>query len=704
MIIIFSGTTEGRSLSSMLSEKGIYHTVSVASEYGLSMMEKSDFAFVSVGKLDADGMADLIRGRIKNTGDNEDCIIIADATHPYAKEATENIKKAASILNAKYIRIKREDSMQENDKRIKYFETTEEIKNEIKNKGGNILLTTGSKELAAFTDGLSEELISRVFVRVLPTEESIRLCEDAKIKKQNIIAMHGPFGKDLNRVLIKQFDIKHLVTKDGGTAGGFEEKISAAKDENIDVYVISRPEEEAGGVSVEEAFGEILKTEGAIKEEQAEKADKKITQISTETTTSKEKNSDTYEDPTTIILAGIGPGKKDYLTENVRTEIKNADAVFGAKRMVEGIEGRVYEMYLPEDIIPVIKKENIKRAVILFSGDTGFYSGARKMRDGIKEALPDAKVKVVSGISSMSYFASRIGISYDDAKLFSIHGKSGEEDIKKLYNMILENRKVISLLSGGEDIRRLAKKLAGKDHSIHFIVGNNLSYEDETIDEMTPEEALDIRDLELPILLSINDKPEKRKLTGALSDESFIREGIPMTKECIRHECIRRLDLKEGDTVIDVGGGTGSVAIEIALLSDTLNVKTIEIKHEACELIKKNKEKHDAANLEIIEGDATDVLKEMKLPDAVFIGGSCGKLEEIVNILIEMKGKMNVCINSVTEKTTQTVERMITEKGFRDAKCVELSVTDTYYNGNEKSERVNNPVKIFSFKLGEEDE
>ena len=104
---------------------------------------------------------------------------------------------------------------------------------------GNVLLTTGAKELAAFA-ALSPE---RLFPRVLPTREGIAACEAASIPHKNIIAMQGPFSYALNCALIKQFSIRYLVTKDGGAVGGFAEKAQAAQDTGAQLIVVRRPAE-----------------------------------------------------------------------------------------------------------------------------------------------------------------------------------------------------------------------------------------------------------------------------------------------------------------------------------------------------------------------------------------------------------------------------------------------------------------------------
>ena len=104
---------------------------------------------------------------------------------------------------------------------------------------GNVLLAIGAKGVSAFS-GLDPE---RLYPRVLPVEESLSACRRAGIPTKNIIAMHGPFSQKLNEAILEQYRIRWMVTKDGGSAGGFGEKVSAAQNTGVSLVVIGRPED-----------------------------------------------------------------------------------------------------------------------------------------------------------------------------------------------------------------------------------------------------------------------------------------------------------------------------------------------------------------------------------------------------------------------------------------------------------------------------
>ena len=205
---MFSGTTEGRDFSRATAALGIAVTVSVATDLGAEEQGQAPGITVHSGRLLPGAMAELLQG----------AALCVDATHPYAVEATKNIRAAANAAGVEYHRLLRAAStlpagsvvLGSAAQAAQYLAATQ----------GNILLTTGAKELAAFA-GLDA---ARLYPRVLPTVAGITACEGAGIPHRNIIAMQGPFTLELNLALMQQFHIRYLVTKDGGSAGGFAEK------------------------------------------------------------------------------------------------------------------------------------------------------------------------------------------------------------------------------------------------------------------------------------------------------------------------------------------------------------------------------------------------------------------------------------------------------------------------------------------------
>lgn len=235
-ILIFGGTTEGRRLSYGLAALGAEVTVSVATAYGAEEQGEKDGISVVTGRKKEGEMTGLLEGQN----------LCVDATHPYALEASGNIRRACITAGVAYVRLLREESPLIPE--AVYAADAREAAEYLAKKEGNILLTTGTKELPAF-GGLARE---RLFPRILPMAENLAVCEAMGIPRRNIIAMQGPFSQTLNEALMEQFHIRYLVTKDGGKAGGFLEKIQAARQKNV-LPVILRRKREQG-----KSFEEIL--------------------------------------------------------------------------------------------------------------------------------------------------------------------------------------------------------------------------------------------------------------------------------------------------------------------------------------------------------------------------------------------------------------------------------------------------------------
>ena len=227
-IVVFSGTTEGRLFSRQLAAQGAEVLVSVATPLGAEEQGRLRGVTVHCGRLTPEEMTTMLQG----------AALCVDATHPYAVDATKNIRAACKTACIEYHRLLRAPSPLPEGALV--FSGAAEAAQELARTEGNVLLTTGAKELGAFSPIAPE----RCYPRVLPTQEGIAACEAAGVPHRNIIAMQGPFSRALNEALIQQFEIRWLVTKDGGAAGGFAEKVQAAQSTGAQLVVLRRPPEQ----------------------------------------------------------------------------------------------------------------------------------------------------------------------------------------------------------------------------------------------------------------------------------------------------------------------------------------------------------------------------------------------------------------------------------------------------------------------------
>lgn len=659
-VLIFGGTTEGRLFAKGLSENNVPSIYLAATSYGGALIEDSPLIQVRDGRLDSDEMKALIEEKAPSA--------IVDATHPYALEVKKCIKEALSDKpNIPYFRIIRSDAPVFGDD-IRYFDNEKDLTDALLKTKGNIFLTTGTRSLPVFSK--DESLRNRLFVRVIPSSESLSICEECKIPGDRIIAAQGPFSKEENLLMIKRANAKILVMKESGRAGGEEERIQAAREAGIKCFVIKRPVSEDGD-DIEDVFEKVLLLF----------------------------NKTPKKKPMPIFLIGAGTKYLD-LTLEALSLIENAQFVFGAKRVLSFLpksllEGKdCFSYYRTSDIIPVLEKSindhsnffSDKSAVILFSGDSGFFSGAFSAYEAIKDD-PRFDVRLIPGISSVSAFSSKLNEPWSDSDLLSSHGKKEEDWVPKLLDSALHNEKTYLLTSGNEDIEKIQRLLSEASEkgygSFDIITGSDLGSGEERIGrELSYEEG--------PKVLFIkNNSPIKRTLSPFLRDDVFTRGSVPMTKEDVRAISVSRLCLHEGAVLYDIGCGTGSVSCAAAGLSRKLKVFSIDNNEEAMALTKENAKNLFLPNITPVYGTAPEILCGLPLPDSVFIGGSKGRLSDIIDYLFSLQKEIRVVINAVTDKTVSFIHNMLIEKAdlIEDKSLSEVSV------------RPNNTIYIASFVI-----
>lgn len=264
-VLLFGGTTEGRELAARLAVRGQRTILCVATDYGREVLEPELLANpcldVRIGRMDAEEMRRLIL--------EEEPGLVVDATHPYADQVTRNVREACEKTGRECLRCLRPRSGEEGFGDMGLRSGAESFGDMGARSGaeslkggmvrvpsvqaavewlaardGNILVTTGSKELAAFSQ--LPDFATRVYARVLPTLPSLSACLDQGLSGRHIIAMQGPFSEETNRSQLAEFNCRFLVTKDTGDNGGFREKVRAAGEAGAVALVIDRPETERG--------------------------------------------------------------------------------------------------------------------------------------------------------------------------------------------------------------------------------------------------------------------------------------------------------------------------------------------------------------------------------------------------------------------------------------------------------------------------
>lgn len=250
-LLIFGGTSEGRKLAFLACELGFSCLITVATPYGEELMEEERGLQILQKRLNTQEMVELME-RVRPA-------LIIDATHPYALEVSASIREACRLSQRTLIRVLRES---EELADAREFDTVEQLCTALNENDELVFSTLGVKEAAALSQ--VRDYGNRIWLRVLPFKDSLEACLDAGFPAKHLICMQGPFGEDLNVAMFQHTGAKILLTKDSGSAGGFPEKIAAARRCGMKIYIWKRPLQEEG-LSLEQ-IERLLEARAAQKE------------------------------------------------------------------------------------------------------------------------------------------------------------------------------------------------------------------------------------------------------------------------------------------------------------------------------------------------------------------------------------------------------------------------------------------------------
>lgn len=395
-----------------------------------------------------------------------------------------------------------------------------------------------------------------------------------------------------------------------------------------------------------------------------------------------------------VNIVGIGPGNPDLLTGEARQAIAASNILLGDKRMLSAFADSsktVYDTIKTSAIAEVAAKADPARDVlaVLVSGDVGFFSLAKT----ISGKLPDCECVRYCGISSLVYFASKLQLSWDDAKIVSMHGRD-----QNLVAAVAQNKKVFSLTGGDHSPQALCKQLC--EHGLGQVlvyVGENLSYPEEKITQGTAEEISALSFPSLSVMMLLNDEANCFEQTvHGLADDLFMRSKVPMTKQEVRSVSMSKLMPKATDVIYDIGAGTGSCSVELALIAKQGKVWAFERNPVAVELLGKNKELFGLTNLDVIAGEALDNIKTMPAPDCVFVGGSGGDLCEMLDVIYAKNSKCRIVINAITVETLAQVAAYYKEHPDYSLEIVNVFVARSKKLGSYNLMMAQNPVYVMT--------
>lgn len=650
-ICIFAGTTEGRELIHFLeefTEEFLKITVYVATEYG-EIINNSPHIQIKAGRMSLSDMKSQLSAYT----------LVIDCTHPYATAVTEQLVQVCHELSVPYLRIKREESSYSSIEKVHCVENLQEMITYLEHSSGNILSTLGAKELIHFKDC---NFINRLYARVLPLSSSLEACANIGLPPSQIIAMQGPFSYGMNRSTIESYNINTFLTKDSGKVGGIQEKFDVCKDLSVDLLLLKKPED-VEGYTLHQGKNVILSMLQLKK--------KSVTQC--------------------LSILSCGMGAEVIFSQEGRIALENADVLLGSQRLLQLFpESRQekYPLYTGEKIQQFAKEHpEFENICLLVTGDAGFFSTAKNVA-----ACWEGDISFFSGISSISYLSARFGISWEDCKILSLHGRK-----ENILEYIKRNEKIF-ILFGGEDTPSSVARLCHEyGFDVQFYIGENLSYPNEKLTISSVKDTISLETANLCCAFVIHSQAENT-ISFGLPDTAFQRvEGVPMTKSEVRTITLSKLQLRQDSVIYDIGAGTGSVSVEMAQLSPFGRVFALEQKESALDILEKNKKSFKLSNLEIISGDARKGIQGLPAPSHVFIGGFSGDLKQLLEEIKIKNPKSRVAINTVTLDTLAQVTALLPSCSYSEV--VEIGISRGETRGKYRMMLANNPVFVITLEF-----
>lgn len=393
-----------------------------------------------------------------------------------------------------------------------------------------------------------------------------------------------------------------------------------------------------------------------------------------------------------VYIIGTGMDGVNSLTKEAEKAIEKAELLIGAERLVKPFmeSGRqVFISYKPDEISHELTECGYDTAAVLMSGDCGFFSGARKLLPylGIQD------VRVIPGISSLSYLCSKAGLSYEKMKFISLHGRDSNIVIN-----VKMNEYCFFLLGGEMTAADVCRKLCSYGlGAVTVHIGSELGLPDEHIYSGKAEDFCDIEVSGLSVMITDNWE-YLSNIPSCISDGSFIRREVPMTKSEVRCIAVAKLGICSDSVVWDIGCGTGSVSVESAFRCPDGRVYAFDKNSEGVQLTEDNAHLFGCDNIIVTEGKCPEMLENAPAPDCVFIGGSSGDLAGLFSAIYEKNMKAQIVITAVSLETVHEASVYFKKYGL-EPEAVQISVSRGEKLLGHTMMRAQNPVFIISGRL-----
>ena len=389
----------------------------------------------------------------------------------------------------------------------------------------------------------------------------------------------------------------------------------------------------------------------------------------------------------TVTIAATGMGGTATLTREAQEAIASAELLIGAGRMLAPYQDSgkaLYMSYDPAAIAGRIRCGRERSAAVLMSGDTGFFSGTKKLLP----LLAEHEVRVLPGIASPVYLCAKAGLSWERLHCVTLHGAENSIAVH-----VRSHALTCFLLGGSITVAQLCERLI--EYSLphtRLHIGSNLGCENEQVLHGAPADFSDLPAEKLCTAI-VENPGFCPYLPSGIPDSEFLRASVPMTKAEVRCLAVSSMRIARSDTVWDIGCGTGSVTVELALRCPDGHVYAIDKNPEAVRLTRENLRRFSCDNVTVTEGSFPETA--LPPPDKVFLGGTGGSLRKITETVYAANPAAQIVLTAVTLETLAEAQAVFTAIG-RNCTITQIAVTRTKHLGAHTLRQAENPIFLIS--------
>ena len=608
-VMLFAGLNECISLCEKLSKLDVIIDVYAENLEG-NYPEESNI-YIHTGEK-------LTKDYIKAEYDKFEPDVVIDGVHIADVTIHEYIKEV--VVSKKYIKLK---EVKENLD-VAYCKTMDDVITMVNRTRSNVYFTTGIKDIEKFANIVDSR--KRVFLDLPKGNSYLRLAAANGVSLSRINDILDYTEEELVGI-INDNSIKYIVASDDESLARLKMMYQASKDTNIIMVIVSASD---GSLDVDEVVSRV-KAIDAVKQ---------------------------------VYIIGVGVGNPKNMTIEACEAIDKCEVILGSEELIKGIgidNKELHYAYSASEIENFVSSHYYNRLAVVTQGDVCLLNGIAEFIKNLK----GYEVRIVQGVSSISYLAARLGIDWTNC----VAVDSRTDNVLKA---VAENKGVFVFTDGDtNDVLNLLKNNGFEN--VAACVAERLSFDDEKITTGYVYEVANGEYDSLTVMYFEN--VSYGKASSLVSDDNLIKGSLPMLNKNLRAVLMRDLDLRANEVIYDIGSGCGAMTVEMALLSDKSRIYAIDNDELALDLVERNCNMYTINNVRAITGDAKSVIKDLPKADAVLVEHYYGDTVELIK-QIAFENKVRIVVVTSGFDVAYKLIDLMHKNYFEEIELQQITITE----------------------------